>query len=58
MTSGVYTVSMYSTILELITVSTAHMFVGPDLCKDPEWLSTVSGYMVEVGAVASDLQKH
>lgn len=58
MVSGIYTVPMYSTILELVTTSTARMFVGPDLCRDPELPSTVSGYAVDVGAVTGDLQKH
>lgn len=49
---------MYSTVLELVTASTTRMFVRPDLRRDPEWLSTVSGCTVDVGAVASDLQKH
>ncbi|PKY01598.1 cytochrome P450 [Aspergillus campestris IBT 28561] len=56
--NGVYTVPMYYTILEVVTASTARMFVGPDLCRDPEWLSTVSGYTGDIGAVVSDLRKH
>lgn len=58
MISGVYTVPMYNTILELVTASTARMFVGPDLCRDAEWLSTVSCYTGDIGAVVGDLQKH
>ena len=49
---------MYFTILDLVTTSTAHMFVGPELCRDQKWLSTATNYTIDVGAVAKDLQKH
>lgn len=45
-------------LLKLVTASIARMFVGPELCRNAEWLSTVSGYMGDIGAVVDDLQKH
>lgn len=45
--SGNYSFPIFALAIELITSATACAFVGPELCRNPEWLTTATGYTIE-----------
>lgn len=34
-------------MIELVTSASARAFVGPELCRNPDWLATATGYTME-----------
>jgi hypothetical protein len=34
-------------MVQVVTSATARVFVGPELCRDPDWLTTATGYTME-----------
>lgn len=44
---GNYSFPLFGLAIELITSASARAFVGPELCRDPEWLATATGYTIE-----------
>ncbi|RDL30234.1 uncharacterized protein BP5553_10512 [Venustampulla echinocandica] len=56
--NGIYTLPLISSMIQLVTSVTARVFVGPDLCRDPDWLSTATGYTMDVFKVMKDLKAH
>ncbi|KAF7862708.1 hypothetical protein EAF04_007581 [Stromatinia cepivora] len=56
--NGNYSFPLFALVIELITSATARAFVGPELCRNPEWLSTATGYTMDSANVATDLKKH
>ncbi|TGO51241.1 hypothetical protein BOTNAR_0363g00020 [Botryotinia narcissicola] len=55
---GNYSFPLFVLAIELITSASARAFVGPELCRNPEWLTTATGYTIDSGNVATDLKKH
>lgn len=44
----IVSVSLFPLMIELVTSATARAFVGPELCRDKEWLQTATGYTMEL----------
>lgn len=44
---GNYSFPLFGLAIELVTSASARAFVGPELCRDPEWLATATGYTIE-----------
>jgi hypothetical protein len=42
-----YSVAVFPLMIELVTSAVARVFVGPELCREPEWLSLATGYTLE-----------
>lgn len=42
-------VKLYDMILGLVTRATSRVIVGEDICRNPEWLKTVTSYTVNIG---------
>ncbi|KAM0170711.1 hypothetical protein ACHAPF_008819 [Botrytis cinerea] len=55
---GNYSFPLFGLAIELITSASARAFVGPELCRDAEWLATATGYTIDSGNVATNLKKH
>ncbi|TGO88717.1 hypothetical protein BPOR_0145g00020 [Botrytis porri] len=49
---------LFGLAIELVSSVSARAFVGPELCRDPEWLATATGYTKDSENVATDLKKH
>ncbi|KAF2864692.1 cytochrome P450 [Massariosphaeria phaeospora] len=49
---------VFPLMIELVTSAIARAFVGPGLCRNPEWLSTATGYTMDVAKVTTDLNAH
>ncbi|KAF7909635.1 uncharacterized protein EAF01_003353 [Botrytis porri] len=53
-----YSFLLFGLAIELVSSVSARAFVGPELCRDPEWLATATGYTKDSENVATDLKKH
>lgn len=56
--TGCGTFTIWPLVLDLITRSTSRVFVGPSLCRNPEWLQTATGYTTDINAVSDDLKAY
>ncbi|OCK76823.1 cytochrome P450 monooxygenase-like protein [Lepidopterella palustris CBS 459.81] len=56
--TGYYSIPAFFSLIELVTSGTARVFVGPELCRNPEWLSTATGYTMDVAKVTEDLRTY
>lgn len=56
--AGYYSIPAFFSLIELVTSGTARVFVGPELCRNPEWLSTATGYTMDVAKVTEDLRTY
>jgi hypothetical protein len=52
---GSYSLPLFFSTIDLITSATARVFVGPDLCRNEEWLATATGYTMDVGKASEEL---
>ncbi|KAF2122024.1 cytochrome P450 [Lophiotrema nucula] len=56
--NGSFALPIFPLMIQLVTSATARVFVGSELCRNPEWLSTATGYTMDVAKVTTDLNQH
>lgn len=55
---GDYPLPIFSTTLSLIASATSLAFVGPTLCRNPEWLSTATGYTLSASKAGEEINTY
>ncbi|PVH94597.1 cytochrome P450 [Periconia macrospinosa] len=55
---GGFKVAVFPQMIELVTCASARVFVGPELCRNPDWLATATGYTLDVAKVTTDLNRY
>jgi hypothetical protein len=46
-------IPVFPLMIELVTSANARVFVGPELCRNADWLATATGYTMEYVEVVS-----
>jgi hypothetical protein len=57
-TDGSYALSLFEATLALISSATSKAFVGPTLCRNPEWLSTATSYTLTASKAGEEINTY
>jgi hypothetical protein len=50
-------VSIYKTLVDVVAKASGRIFVGPELCQDPEYLDSASNYTIDVVHAIEGIKK-